>query len=319
MKSLLIDKHKPRYLEDFNLEKSYIDYIDQIIFNTDLNILLYGMSGTGKTRLIDAIIYRYYGVTSMSTVKNNILSISNLKEQGISFYKTDVKTFCQSTCEIPDRKKTIIIDNLDLMTDINQNIFKIHMERYGKRVIFLCSCTNINKISPSILNQFIVVKVKDVDSALLNYCFNNITRLEGLQVKPSIKSYIIKYSNNSIKLLINNLEKLRIIQDSIEYGIDNINNNILAKELYRFYHVITQYDREMAYQLLISIYNDGYSIIDIIEYMYQNLKYNDDILLDKKYVIIKILSRYLLIVNNTNEDDVILFFLTNDIIDGISQ
>ena len=52
--------------------------------------------------------------------------------------------------------------------------------------------------------------------------------------------------------------------------------------------------------------------------MYKNLKYNDDILLDKKYVLIKILSRYLLIVNNTNEDDVILYFLTNDIIDGIS-
>ena len=49
MKPLLIDKHKPRYLEDFNLEKSYIDYIDQIIFNTDLNVLLYGMTGTGKT------------------------------------------------------------------------------------------------------------------------------------------------------------------------------------------------------------------------------------------------------------------------------
>lgn len=317
MNRLLIDKHRPRYLDDFNLEKSYIEYIDQITLNTDLNILLFGNTGSGKTGFIDAIIYKYYGVTSLSNVKNNILSISNLKDQGIAFYKADVKTFCQSTSEIPNRKKIIIIDNLDTMSEINQNIFKIHMERYGKRVLFLCSCTSINKISAAILNHFVVIKMKPIDASLLNYCFNKIINLEGLYIKPSIKSHIIRYSNNSIKLLVNNLEKYRIMHDSIEYRIENINNNILAKELLEFYAFICDNDRGNSYQKLLTIYNDGYSIIDIIEYMYANLKYNDDIILDKKYAIIKILSKYLLLVNNTNEDEVILYFLANDIIDKI--
>ena len=159
--------------------------------------------------------------------------------------------------------------------------------------------------------------MKPIDASLLNYCFNKIINLEGLYIKPSIKSHIIRYSNNSIKLLVNNLEKYRIMHDSIEYRIENINNNILAKELLEFYAVICDNDREKSYEKLLNIYNDGYSIIDIIEYMYANLKYNHDIILDKKYAIIKILSKYLLLVNNTNEDEVILYFLANDIIDKI--
>ena len=83
----------------------------------------------------------------MSAIKNNVLYISSLKEQGVSFYKSDVKTFCQSTSEIYGKKKCIVIDNLDTLSDINQNIFKIHMDTYSRRVIFLCSCTNLNKIS----------------------------------------------------------------------------------------------------------------------------------------------------------------------------
>ena len=70
MKKLLIDKYEPRYLDDFNYEKDYIDYINSLTQNTDLNILLYGNMGSGKTIFIDAILFNYYGVKSMSAIKN---------------------------------------------------------------------------------------------------------------------------------------------------------------------------------------------------------------------------------------------------------
>ena len=171
MNKLLIDKYEPKYLEDFNYEKDYIDYVKNITSRTNLNILLYGNLGSGKTIFIDAILFNYYGVKSINKIKNNVLFISSLKEQGVSFYKSDVKTFCQSTSEIYGKKKCIIIDNLDCLSDINQNIFKIHMDTYSNRVIFLCSCTNLNKISSVILNHFIVIKMKPIDNNILEYTF----------------------------------------------------------------------------------------------------------------------------------------------------
>lgn len=319
MEQLLINKFEPKYLYEFNYSKKYTEYIEKIVKNTDLNILLLGNSGSGKTLLIDAILYSYYEVTTFKNIKNNILYISSLKEQGVMFYKNDVRTFCQSTSEIYNKKKTIVIDNLDNLTDINQNIFKMHMETFGKKVNFICSCSNINKINSILLNHLVIIKLNPVDKLLLEHVFKKITLQEKLDIDDSLKDDIIKYSNYSIKILINNLEKYRLICDKIDFNSSNINNNILLKDLLEFYQFCLKTDRDNAYKKLLSIYKDGYSIIDIIEYMYLNLKYNEEIEDSNKYKVIKILSKYLLSVNNTNEDELIIYFITNEIIDIIEN
>ena len=315
MSKLLIDKYQPKYLDDFNYSNDYIEYLQKLILNTDLNILLLGNVGSGKTILIDAILYYYYNVNSIHKIKNNILYISSLKEQGISFYKNDVKNFCQSTSEIYGKKKSIIIDNLDGLSEINQNIFKIHMDLYSKKVNFICSCTNLNKICSAILNHFIVIKINSIDDNLLSTILNKISVEEQLNINENIKKYIIKYSNGSIKLLINNLEKYRLLNDKIIYTIENINNNTLINDLLEYYNLCIKKDRDISYKKLLEIYQDGYSIIDIIEYMYSNLKSNEYLLITNKHEIIKILSKYLLKINNINDDELIIYFITNDIID----
>ena len=35
---------------------------------------------------------------------NNVLLINNLKEQGISYYRSEVKTFCQTPSIVPHKK-----------------------------------------------------------------------------------------------------------------------------------------------------------------------------------------------------------------------
>lgn len=317
MNKLLIDKYEPRFLDEFNYSKEFIEYIKKLIFSSDLNILLFGNIGSGKTIFINAILYEYYGVTSLDKIKNNILYISSLKEQGITFYKNDVKLFCQSTSEIYGKKKCIIIDNIDTLNDINQNIFKIHMDTYGKKVNFICSCTNLNKVCSVILNHFIVIKMKSVDKNILHKITDKIIDEEKILLDSDIKNHLIRYSNNSIKLLINNLEKYRLLYDKIEYKVENINNNILVKDLLDFYNLCLKKDRNLAYKKILEIYEDGYSIVDIIEYMYINLKFNDEIDNENKYEFIKILSKYLLKINNTNEDELVIYFLTNDIIDQL--
>ena len=317
MTNLLINKYEPKYLKDFNYEEDYNDYINNISNNTNLNILLVGNMGSGKTVLIDSILHNYYGIENIKRIKNNILYISSLKEQGISFYKNDVKSFCQSTSELYNKKKSIIIDNLDGLSDINQNIFKIHMDTYSKKVNFICSCTNLNKISSVILNHFLVIKIKPIDKDQLKYIINKICDNEGYNISQELRDNIIKYSNYSIKLLINNLEKYRLLYDKVNYSADNINNNILVRDLQEYYDYCLKKDRDNAYKKILSIYEDGYSTIDIIEYMYTNLKLNEDFDINYKHKIIKILSKYLLTINNINEDELIIYYITNDIIDII--
>ena len=68
MEQLLINKFEPKYLYEFNYSKKYTEYIEKIVKNTDLNILLLGNSGSGKTLLIDAILYSYYEVTTFKNI-----------------------------------------------------------------------------------------------------------------------------------------------------------------------------------------------------------------------------------------------------------
>ena len=101
----LIYKYKPKNLNDFNFEPDFKFILNKFIENDLLNILFVGDSGSCKTTLINIICKQYYGE---DYDKNNVLIINSLKEQGISYYRTEVKTFCQTICSIPNKKKNNI-------------------------------------------------------------------------------------------------------------------------------------------------------------------------------------------------------------------
>ena len=72
----------------------------------NLNILLVGNSGCGKTSLIFASIREYYKLEKIPM--QNIMLINNLKEQGIQYYRTQVKTFCQTPSCISGKKNLLL-------------------------------------------------------------------------------------------------------------------------------------------------------------------------------------------------------------------
>ena len=75
-------------------------------------------SGTGKSTLINVLMHEYYGDINYN---DNVLEINSLKEQGIQYYRNDVKTFCQTRSSIPGKKKIVILDDID---NINEQIQK---------------------------------------------------------------------------------------------------------------------------------------------------------------------------------------------------
>jgi len=97
-------KYKPTMFKDFEIDQNIISILDTLISMNNLNILFVGDSGSGKTSLINALIKEYYNGISYS---DNILIINSLKEQGIQYYRTEVKTFCQTRCSIPNKKKIV--------------------------------------------------------------------------------------------------------------------------------------------------------------------------------------------------------------------
>ena len=97
-----LKKYQPLFYKDFIIDEEYIQLLNTLINMNNLNILLVGNSGGGKTSLLYATIREYYQVTNIPP--NNVLYINNLKEQGIQYYRTEVKTFCQTPSSIYGKK-----------------------------------------------------------------------------------------------------------------------------------------------------------------------------------------------------------------------
>ena len=103
MNTQFLKKYQPLFFKDFIIDKEYIELLDTLNNMDSLNILLVGNSGSGKTSILYATIREYYKMKDIPS--KNVLLINNLKEQGISYYRSEVKTFCQTPSIVPNKKK----------------------------------------------------------------------------------------------------------------------------------------------------------------------------------------------------------------------
>ena len=91
--SLFVNKYQPIYFNDFETDDEMITILNTLINMNNLNILFIGDSGSGKTSFLNAVIKEYYKSYTYQEYSENILHINSLKEQGINYYRNDVKLF----------------------------------------------------------------------------------------------------------------------------------------------------------------------------------------------------------------------------------
>ena len=92
MNNLLIYKYKPQTIDDLLLSNNNKYLLNKYLENSYFNLILEGESGCGKSSLINIIIKHYYN-NNTSVINNHVCYISLLRDQGINFYKNEVKIF----------------------------------------------------------------------------------------------------------------------------------------------------------------------------------------------------------------------------------
>ena len=212
----LINKYKPYFINDFHMNEEFFTILKVLINIDDLNILLIGGQSSGKTSFLYALIREYYGLNKNSPLpETNIMFINNLKEQGIHFYRNEMKTFCQSHASIYGKKKMVIIDDMDTINEQCQQVFRNYIDKYKHNVNFISTCSNIQKIIESIQSRKHILKINPLSNTKIKYVMDNIITKENIRADDNIKYYILNISENSIRNVINNLEKLYIIDTEL--------------------------------------------------------------------------------------------------------
>ena len=307
-----IYKYRPEKLKDFEMSNTIIELLETLIDSDILNVLLVGNSGCGKSSLINCIIKAYYNDNYNS---ENILTINSLKDQGISYYRSDVKTFCQTMCTIPNRKKIVILDDIDYINEQSQQVFRNCIDKYSKNVCFIASCSNIQKVIDSYQSRVLIIKIKPVEIFYLNNIINKICKIENIDIEDKAKEFILSLCNNSVRTLISYLEKFKLLNILVTYDIAvNTCTNISFNDFNKYIKLCIENNLPKAVELLYNIYDRGYSVIDILDNLYLFVKTTDILEEESKYIIIKYICKYITIFYNIHENEIELALLTNNLI-----
>ena len=313
-----IYKYQPLILDDFEYEEELLLLIRTLIKMDNLNIIFIGDSGCGKTSLINVIIREYYGKEPQN---DNILRINSLKDQGITYYRNDVKIFCQTSSSIIGKKKILILDDIDNINEQSQQVFRNCIDKYSHNVHFISSCNNSQKVIDSIQSRLSVIKIKALYHTNLIKIINKISDKENILLDDECKNFILSISNNSIRILINYLEKLKLINLPITLElVSDVCTNITFKD-FEYFTKYCKIEKNAinAIHLIYKLFDKGYSVMDILDSYFLFVKSTTILTEDEKYKIIPIICKYITVFHNIHEDEIELALFTNSLIKTFSN
>lgn len=316
-----ITKYKPYFLHEFSMDDKMSSILRTLLEIDDLNTLFIGSTGSGKTSLLYALIREYYGLSKTANIpETNVLFINNIKEQGINYFRNEMKTFSQSHSSIYGKKKMIVIDDIDTINEQSQQVFRNYIDKYKHNVHFISVCSNIQKVIESIQSRVHIIKINPPTRLEIYNIMNYIITQEKLVIDEEAKKYLLTVSNDSIRILINYLEKIFIYGKPVNYELCiKICSTISVQKFEEYIDSLKKKDIIGAINIMYEISDYGYSVIDILDYFFSFIKITPSLDENIKYKIIPFICKYITIFNKIHEDTIELTLFTNNLAEIIFQ
>jgi len=312
---LFIDKFQPIYFKDFEIDDKIIEILKTLINMDNLNILLIGDMASGKTSLLNAIIREYYAGSNPKDYEENVLYINSLKEQGINYYRSDVKTFCQTCSTIKNKKKIVVLDDIDIINEQSQQVFRNCIDKFSHNVHFISSCSNTQKVIESLQSRFIIIKINPLKRENLRKIILKIKNSENIEMDNEAEEFILDISNSAAKILLNYMEKFKLLNQKITYELAvKLCTNISFITFEEYNELLKNNKLDEAIKLIYEIYDKGYSVMDILDSYFLFIKNTKNITEEQKYNLIPFICKYITIFHNIHEDEIELALFTNNLI-----
>lgn len=324
--NLLARKYHPVFFSDFISNLQIIDIIQhQLSHSVPLVVLFVGNAAAGKTTCIETIIHEYYkGIPSL-VYDENILVMNNLKEQGVQYCRTDVRNFCQTSSCISQKKKIVVMDDLDTMNEQNQQVFRNYIDKYSHRVLFLASCTSTQKVIESLRSRFQIFPLHHLTREAFFDLTKRVVQEEHIQMNNDAMSFICSVTYPMVRGLLNCVEKCKILSDATQKTIDLATVKRLCTTIH--HGTLEVYTREVlsgnlasSIQVLNEIHDqEGVSVMDILYGYFSFIKTTNMLSEQQKYALVPYICKYITIFYTITEDEIELALFTNNIIQALTS
>jgi DNA polymerase III delta prime subunit len=317
---LFINKYQPLYFQDFGENNEIIQMLNTLIKIDDLNLLLIGDMASGKTSILNALIREYYNGFSPKDYEENVLYINSLKEQGINYYRTDVKTFCQTCSNIKGKKKFIVLDDIDFINEQSQQVFRNCIDKFSHNVNFITSCTNNQKVIESLQSRLTIIKIRPLQKENIISIIDKIKTNENIEIDEDAKNFIVNISNNTVKIIINYMEKFKLLNQKITLNLAiQLCTNISFLTFEEYTNLILNKELLLAINLIFQLNEKGYSVMDILDNYFIFIKTTSILSEEQKYKIIPYICKYITVFHNIHEDEIELALFTNNLIEILRE
>jgi DNA polymerase III delta prime subunit len=253
-----------------------------------LDILFIGHSGCGKSSFLDYVTSTYYYGMSKTEKEDNILIINQMKDTSVQYFRQNMKIFCQSYCTVFNKKKLVIIDDIDNINEHCQQILRSYMDNYSKNVYFIFTCTTANKVIGSIQSRLQIITLPSISKNHIQVITENICNEENIVIVPKAMEILYQLSNLSLRRLYGFLQLFYLCDSTInETNIFTICNCIPFEAIKQYFNHIHKGEMKKAIIQLYRYIDNGYSCIDIYEHILIYLKQNNELCDNFKYFVVQ--------------------------------
>ena len=266
-------------LPDFH--KNIHDKLGVFIKNRKIpNIIFYGPHGSGKTYILNKFIHSVYD-GDKTAIKNYVMRANCAHGKGIRFIREELKFFAKTNIDFKEGAifKSVILTNADKLTIDAQSALRRCIELFSSSTRFFIVVENKDSLLKPILSRFcdiyipppVITRDTTIDSDIDTPIEENTLTQESPQV--NLHTYFADQACDTYKIIKS--------RDSSLYDLIHIHssyiNNAAASSVSMLHEAIEIKCEDYAkiLDLSVSLYEQGYSALDIIDFIHSYPNMNE--------------------------------------------
>ena len=302
-----IDKYSPKTIRDLPFDKTFNSIIEGLVEMNFIKTILVSNNYYSKNIIINTII------KGLNVSTDDIMYVSQFKDQGVSNIRYEVKLFSQ----IPRaRKRILVIEDIETLTENIQKLFINNIDKWSNNLNVIVTCNNIFNVDEALASRLLPITIPNITSDTISTIMDKIITEEQINIDDQIKKILLSLSENNILSMFHMLQKCSLLQSSytltekiIRNTCTMINNDTFKK----YIDLVKNKDYQAGYKYLLSIINNGHSVIDILNELYLYVKICSNLKENEKYECFKIISKYIVTFITIHEEELELLIFSQEL------